>query len=313
MITIIIIIFFLLVVFGTANYWTGIWNIDSGSYISPTFISHTLDVTCMKLLSVKSLVTGSVDMKLYVWDISTATQVKIATFSDHTDAVYDVDKMLNGNVVSVGADKAVRIWNPSTGVAVLTKSSAHSSTIYCVKVLSDGTIATGGDIYDTAIKIWNVTLALVNTLTGHTNTIKTLDVLSSGLLISGSADGFSIVWNTANSTPVSKFLPLNGPSVTCIKELSDGAIAFAGNSPALNIFKLDMALNSQTLLSTSSSLLNGEFPCKAAMLYNSSLLVLASNGVNTEVVNVASSTNVSWVKKISLLTSSTNCLENLSN
>lgn len=265
----------------------------------------------MKLLSVNSLVTGSVDMKLYVWDISTSTQVKTATFSDHTDAVYGVDKVLNGNVVSVGADKAVRIWNPSTGASVITKSLAHSKTICCVKVLNDGTIATGSD--DSSIKIWSVTLALVSILTGHTKTIKTLDVLLGGLLISGSEDGYSIVWNTTNSTQLSKFLPLNGQSVTCIKELSDGAIAFAGNAAALNIFKLDMAINSQILLSTSSSLLNGEFPCKAIMLYNSSHLVLASNGVNTEVVNVASSANIIWVKKISLSISSTNCLENLSN
>ena len=91
-------------------------------------------MNCIKFLSANTLVSGSTDHKLYVWDISTGTQSIIATFSGHTDSVTCCDRLLNGNVVSGGTDKSLYVWNPANGNTVGSQSNAHSTKILSLKV-----------------------------------------------------------------------------------------------------------------------------------------------------------------------------------
>lgn len=97
-------------------------------------MAHSSSVNCIKFLSAYTIVTGGSDNNLYVWDISSGTQSKTATFSGHTNSVNCCDKLSNGNVISGGSDKALYIWNPSTGNTVTSKSNAHSTSILCLKV-----------------------------------------------------------------------------------------------------------------------------------------------------------------------------------
>lgn len=267
----------------------------------------------MKLVQPSFLVTGSIDTKLYVWNFTLNSLAKTATFGQHTDTVNSVDKLSNGSMVSVGNDRSIRIWKLLTGASILTKLTAHSSAINCVKVLTNDYIATAGDFTDSTIKIWTPLLIQNSTLYGHINAIKTLELLSNGYLVSGSTDAYAIVWNITTGAQLNTFYATGGQSVTCIKELSDGAIAFAGSTGSLNVYKLNSP-TSQTLLDSIPFLLNAAFPCQAMMLYNSSHLLVSSSGVKTEIINVASSSNIFWMKSLSISTTfvSSNCLENLS-
>lgn len=304
---------FFKVIYGVSNGLVGSWNMQTGNSLVPSFTPHASSVTCMKLVQPSFLVTGSIDTKLYVWNFTLYSLAKTATFGQHTDAVNSVDKLSNGNMVSVSNDKSIRIWKLLTGVSLSTKLTAHSTAINCVKVLMNDFIATAGDFTDSTIKIWTPLLIQNSTLYGHTNAIKTLELLSNGNLVSGSTDAYAIVWNTTTGAQLNTFYATGGQSVTCIKELSDGTIAFAGSTGSLNVYKLNSP-TSQTLMDSIPFLLNAALPCQAIMLYNSSHLLVSSSGLKTEVVNVASSSNIFWMKSLSISGSlvSSNCLENLS-
>lgn len=97
-------------------------------------MAHLGPVNCIKFLSSTKLVTGSSDSYLYVWDISSYTASKTATFSGHSDNVNCCDKLLNGNVISGGNDKALYIWNPANGNTITSQANAHSQNILCLKV-----------------------------------------------------------------------------------------------------------------------------------------------------------------------------------
>lgn len=97
-------------------------------------MAHSGSVNCIKFLTANTIVTGSSDKNLYVWDISSGTQSITATFSGHSANVNCCDKVLNGNVVSGGDDKALYIWNPANGNTVVSQPNAHSTNILCLKV-----------------------------------------------------------------------------------------------------------------------------------------------------------------------------------
>lgn len=77
-----------------------------------------------------------------MWDISSGSETKTATFTQHNGNVNCCDKLLNGNVVSGGSDNDLFIWNPANGNTVASKSDAHSSDILCLKVYQELNICT---------------------------------------------------------------------------------------------------------------------------------------------------------------------------
>lgn len=225
----------------------------------------------------------------------------------------DVDKLANGNVVSVGKDRKIYIWNAGTGAQVRARTTAHSAGITSVRVLSDGTIATAAETGDNSIKIWDNTLTLQRTLSDHTNTINTLEILSNGYFVSGSVDKYAIVWDPTTGSKINKFYAIgaSGLEITCIKQLSDGTIVFGGPTTSLYTYRLT-GTNTQTLVSASASLLTTS-ACQAMMLYNSSLLAVASSGIKTDLINVGTPTSLFKIKSMSLGQSFTSCLDNKSN
>lgn len=301
--------------FGTDNNFVGTWNIETTGFLLPTWVAHTSGVTCIKLLNTNSIVSGSSDKKLFVWNIVTTSQSLTTTFLNHTGAVTSVDKLPNGNVVSVGRDMNIFIWNPTVGPfspPIYSKLSAHTAAITTVKVLPNGNIATAAEFSDNSVKIWNSTLGLIRILKNHTNTIKTIEVLANGNIISGSTDNYTIVWDPDTGDILNKFYAIgSGSPITCIKQLADGAISFAGNSTSIFTYRLT-GYKTQNLTHTLTNAV-GIPPCRAIMLYNSTLLAVSSSGNSTQLINVATSSSLFKIKTLNLGTPATSCLENRSN
>lgn len=241
------------------------WDINTGNYIFPqTWVAHTMSVNTIKMLSASTIVSGSNDNKLIVWNI-TSTPVAITVYNMHTAAVTGVDKLQNGNLVSVSDDRSIRIWNPATGATVDSRANAHGTTgtynLTCVRALPSGSIATASKFGD--IRIWTPTLSSFNALGTHTGMVNILELLSNGLLVSGGVDTFAVVWNTTTLTQKNKFKAVGGTSVTCIKELNDGAVVFGGNSPTLFTYRLNYITNTQISIHNGTNFLAaGELPCQ---------------------------------------------------
>lgn len=293
--------------FGTSNNWVGMWYVETGGYLPQTWVAHTDSVTCIKMLSPTLLVSGSSDSRLFVWNITNAIPNVTVSFLQHTASVTGLDRLPTGNMVSVSQDMSVRIWNPMNGAAIYTKTSAHTSFIQCVRTIADGRIATGDATG--SIKIWTTDLSSSTTLpSGHSAAVNVFEVLANGILVSGSNDAYAMVWNMTTLTKVVGFLAVNSAAVTCIQQLKDGAIAFAGNHKNMYTYKLTGA--SQSLVHTGTNFLSGQFPCQDMSLLNATHLALASNGTNTLILNVASSTSIFFIKNLSLMYPKSVCLEN---
>jgi WD40 repeat protein len=251
------------------------------------------------------------DKTLIVWNMSNNPPTTIKKITFHSGAVYAVEELSSGYIVSGGADKNLFIWNPNTGSLIGYKNSAHSSSIYCLRLLPNSYFASAAVASDSSIKIWNpISMSTaITTLSGHTGSIYALEVLTSGYLISGADDSYSIVWDYNTGVQISKFRPVNNKNVYCIKELSNGSVAFGGYDASVYIWRV----SDQSLVYTVSNILSGEVPCMSFVVYNNYLAV-ASAGVNTEVLTVNTPSNVFYTKSLQLDTSSfANCLDKICN
>lgn len=277
--------------------------------MAKSWVAHNKSVNYMKLLSNGGLISASSDMTLAVWNFSTHSI--LSTFRGHTAQVNSFDVLNNGLVASAGDDKNIFVWNYTNGGLVNSKSMAHSGSILCIKALPNGFFASASGSPDNLIKIWdpeNLTQPIMS-LSGHTNDILSLEILSNGNLISGSADGYSIVWDLNNGNQTNKFQPLTLQKVSCIKELPDGTIAFGGDSPSIYIWRIN-GINSESQVSMGLNILSGEQPCHAFLLYNSTMLAVASNTTKTELLNIGNTSNIFYIKSLALGASLTLTLEN---
>jgi WD40 repeat protein len=273
------------------------WN----SY--PPVNSVYFSINCMRFLSSQTMVIGSSDKTLSVWDLSFSPPKNITIFKMHTNTVRCCDKLQDGTVISGGDDTYLYIWYPLNGTVLYSKVNAHSISVLCIKILSDGRIATGGA--DNQIRIWPTTLDSASmTLGGHTQKVLVLEQLSNGYLISGSADNYTIVWDLSGGAQKINFKPATS-AVSCIKPLPDNTIAIGVADK--NIYRFNMTGGKV------GSILNkmSAGPCSAMMLYNSSILVVASGGLDTVVLSLTG-TSFTVLRSLNLSAPNTACLDNRS-
>jgi len=76
----------------------------------------------------KNIVSGSIDGKIQVWDVTTGNH--IYTYTGHSDAVFDVAWSPNGKrVASASNDGSVQIWDAFTGMHVISHLSPLSARL----------------------------------------------------------------------------------------------------------------------------------------------------------------------------------------
>ena len=76
------------------------------------FVNYHMDWT-LTTLSKGTLVSGSSDCSIKVWDESLATVVR--NISGHGGEISDFAILDNGFLVSASKDKTIKIWNQLTG------------------------------------------------------------------------------------------------------------------------------------------------------------------------------------------------------
>ncbi|MBE9013072.1 WD40 repeat domain-containing protein [Pseudanabaenaceae cyanobacterium LEGE 13415] len=184
------------------------------------------------LLDGQSLISGSEDCTIKLWNIETGTVTN--TLSGHTDLIRSLALTPDRMLISGSGDRTIRLWNlqtnqliqtldhgsPVWAVAVnkdtlfsagedgalklwslsnrtlLKTIPAHEGRIFDIAVSPDGkTIVTSG--FDRTIKLWNAqTGDLIRTLTGHTNAVRAVAFSPDGqTLISSSWDQTIKQWN----------------------------------------------------------------------------------------------------------------------
>ena len=142
-----------------------------------------------------------------IWDVSSGQ--KVLTLAGHEQGANDVDFISNGaQLVSVGQDQKIKIWDVESGVELLMLEDV--APLYTVTVSPDERlIATGGR--DGVAKVWEIESGeILFTLTGHTDIVSYVAFSpDSKYLATGSIDGSTKIWDISPEG-VSEWLTVAG-------------------------------------------------------------------------------------------------------
>ena len=119
----------------------------------------------------------------------------ICTLSGHSNCVYCIIELSNGNLASCSSDTKIIIWQKSDKKFTLSfVLSGHSQRVNClIETPSQKLISTSADY---SIKIWNLhTRKVEHTLNGHYGNVSSCILLPDNRLASSSWDATIIVWN----------------------------------------------------------------------------------------------------------------------
>lgn len=112
-------------------------------------------------------------------------------------------------VLTVGSDYALRLWNVASGALERTYSG-HTAPVTTLCFSHDGRfIASGG--WDTVIRVWQVASSTTfRTFHGHEYSVESLRFgTDAGMLISAGVDGTKRIWSVDQETPVLTLMTLN--------------------------------------------------------------------------------------------------------
>lgn len=147
----------------------------------------------------KTLVSGSQDELLRIWDLNQAGQFR--TLSGHTAAVYTVAISPDQTqIVSGSHDQTVKIWNMRSGTLIHT-FSGHRDAVRSVAFGADNNLIASAS-WDKTVKIWNTqTKTLVHTLTGHRDRVIAVAFSKDGrTLASASRDRTLKLWDVQSGS-----------------------------------------------------------------------------------------------------------------
>jgi WD40 repeat protein len=100
----------------------------------------------------KTLISGSWDGEIGIWNTTTWQQVAVLT--EHTSIVYDITVSPNGRILaSASCDQTARLWNLETGQPI-NSPLQHANHVHCLSFSADGKVLATG-CYENAYT-WDV-------------------------------------------------------------------------------------------------------------------------------------------------------------
>ena len=163
---------------------------------------HTESVQCVALLPNGSVVSGSDDKLIKVWNRLTGEC--LYTLNGHTSSVRGITVCPCGDIVSASADRSLRVWcagsSPSDPfVSRQIIADAHSVvSVNCITTVpgTDDLISGGG----VTLKLWrrakpSADFKCIRMFAGHTNSIECVAVMDNHNTVSGSLDKTVKIWS----------------------------------------------------------------------------------------------------------------------
>jgi WD40 repeat protein len=191
---------------GSFDCTVRVWDISDGTCLQTivghlsavsaltvqTIVSHLSAVSALTVQSDGTLVTGSYDGLVRVWDVP--NNECLVTFNAHTNFVSCLVALSDGTTqcIATGTGDKVCIWDVTSGECLRT-FEGHSDMVCTLAVLRDGTLASGSR--DNTVRVWDMLSGkCLYTLKGHTGDVNALAVLSDGKLATGSNDKAIRIW-----------------------------------------------------------------------------------------------------------------------
>ena len=106
---------------------------------------------CSNQCGWSTLVSGSLDQTIKVWELSTGKEMR--TFRGHTDTVHSIAMSADGETLVSGSwDQTIKVWELSTGKEMQTLRE-HIHHVTSVAISADGETLVSGS-WDQTIKVW---------------------------------------------------------------------------------------------------------------------------------------------------------------
>ena len=157
------------------------------------------------------------------------------TFKEHKGRVNCLKRLSNGNYISAGQDKEIKLWDLSKESSLETLTG-HTSMIWCLQELNDGRLASGAD--DKKLIIWDLKEKKQDCILDEEKSeISALLQLKDGKLLSGYGSGKFKVWDLSNKKVIEEFEC--GFGVWYFLELSDGKIAIGIGNGEIQIWNIN--------------------------------------------------------------------------
>ena len=96
------------------------------------------------------VITCSDDHTIMIYDLK--SEEPLNTLLGHTDRIWSIIKLRNGNLASCSSDNTIRIWNPHKGICEKTLTG-HSGPIRCLVELPNLMLLSGS--HDKSLKVWD--------------------------------------------------------------------------------------------------------------------------------------------------------------
>ncbi len=170
---------------------------DTGYYRPGTrrrFAGHTKTVKSVAFHpDGKSVLSGSEDSTLRLWDIETGKEVR--RFTGHTESVNSVAVSPDGRfALSGSSDKSLRLWDIETGKE-LRRFIGHTKTVNSIVFSPDGhQVLSGSD--DQSVRLWDITTGEeLQQFSEHTSQVRSVIFSPDGqTIVSGSYYAGQICW-----------------------------------------------------------------------------------------------------------------------
>ena len=151
----------------------------------------------------KLLASGSDDVTIKLWDVSTGKAVRTLKGHRYNCSVSSLSFSPDGKLLASGSrDDTIKLWHVATGREVRTLKG-HSSHVLSVSFSPDGKLLASGS-WDDTVKLWDVSTGkVVRTLKGHRLNVRSVSFSPHGkLLASASADDTVKLWDVSTGNVV---------------------------------------------------------------------------------------------------------------
>eukprot|EP00730_Choanoeca_flexa_P018333 TRINITY_DN8907_c0_g1_i2.p1 TRINITY_DN8907_c0_g1~~TRINITY_DN8907_c0_g1_i2.p1 ORF type:complete len:676 (+),score=143.77 TRINITY_DN8907_c0_g1_i2:223-2250(+) len=178
-----------------------VWTLNKG-LLAATLNKHEDYVKAVRYSPVtKRFVSGGLDGKVVIWDISSMTEVTNTAIDTKVPSIYSIDINQEGTLIASGSsDKIVRLWDPRSRTKAGTMKG-HSDVVKCMQMSQDGTRVLTGSA-DCNLKLWDLRQQrAVHTYGVHDSSVWTLEADADlKNVYSGDRDGTVIVTQTDDFT-----------------------------------------------------------------------------------------------------------------
>ncbi|UYV77807.1 hypothetical protein LAZ67_15002372 [Cordylochernes scorpioides] len=187
-------------------------------------VSHSDTILCYAVShDCQTLITGSQDMSLKVWEVRTAKLTQVLVGHDGSVTCVAVAPYSQALAVSGSLDATLIVWDITTGADRFTLRG-HTEGVKCVLLNLDGSVAISGSD-DNTLQLWNVRSG---------QRVSLVDLHASIVLVASSLNATHLAVQLRNTRAFPVFQLLNNPAQGLTLELPSTALFEEAKPPPIH-------------------------------------------------------------------------------